>query len=118
MTKKPTAAELKRFEDLLRHALAVLNGDVQNLENDAFGNGTVSVDSRTDGGEGYMQELSLELLRRDEEAVREVIEALERVENGEFGRCESCGKWIRKERLKAVPYARNCITCQTEQERA
>ena len=117
MTKKPTPAELKRFEGSLRQALAVLSGDVQNLEKDAFGSGSAPVRTTPEDGEGYMQELSLELLRHDEETVREVIEALDRVEGGTFGRCETCGKWIRKERLKAVPYARNCIACQTEQEK-
>ena len=48
--------------------------------------------------------------------VVEVMDALERLKAATFGRCEHCEKWIRKERLKAMPYARNCIDCQREHE--
>jgi len=114
--RKPTANDIKQFESALRHMLNILNGDIENLENDALGNGASNSKSTVDEGDAYMQEFSLELLERDESTVREIMEALERIENGEFGRCESCEKWIRKERLRAVPYARNCIDCQRSQE--
>lgn len=35
----------------------------------------------------------------------------------QFGLCERCGKPIPKERLEAIPYARYCVACQTEEER-
>jgi RNA polymerase-binding transcription factor DksA len=61
-------------------------------------------------------ELSLELLERDENTVREIMDALERVKDGTYGKCEVCEKWIRKTRLSAVPHARNCIDCQRAAE--
>lgn len=48
-------------------------------------------------------EYSLELKLRD------VDLALEKIEKGNYGKCEKCGKEIEEERLKAVPEARFCI---------
>ena len=48
--------------------------------------------------------------------VREVLDALQRMQRGEYGRCDSCDEWIAKARLEAVPHARNCIACQREAE--
>ena len=56
-------------------------------------------------------------MRRDQTTLREVDEALERIEGGNFGLCELCGEPIVRERLRAMPHARNCIECQRESER-
>jgi len=42
----------------------------------------------------------------------QIKDALNRVENGEYGECQSCGDVISLKRLKAVPWARYCIECQ------
>lgn len=44
--------------------------------------------------------------------------ALERLEEGRYGTCEECGEEIDEERLKVVPYAACCVTCQKEREGA
>lgn len=41
----------------------------------------------------------------------EVADALIRLDHGRYGMCESCGKRITKERLRALPYARVCMPC-------
>ena len=116
-TKKLTEAEIKNYERHLRQMLAVLSGDIQSLEKDALGEDGPQVRrGPEDGGDGFSQEISLELLQRDENTLREIMSALDRVEEGSFGRCEMCEKWIRKTRLNAVPFARNCIDCQRGQE--
>jgi DnaK suppressor protein len=46
------------------------------------------------------------------ETLREVDEALKRMEEGEFGTCQCCGKPIASIRLKAIPWARFCVACQ------
>jgi DnaK suppressor protein len=42
--------------------------------------------------------------------------ALRKIEKGDFGVCESCHKKITSQRLKAMPWARYCIVCQTQTE--
>lgn len=41
-----------------------------------------------------------------------VRSALERMDAGDYGRCGSCGTPMPFERLEAVPYARDCVSCQ------
>jgi RNA polymerase-binding transcription factor DksA len=42
----------------------------------------------------------------------EIDQALLRAKDGKFGLCESCGKDIERERLEAVPYAKQCVKCR------
>lgn len=44
--------------------------------------------------------------------LKEIDRALERVDRGEYGVCESCGREISPARLKAIPWARYCVNCQ------
>ena len=39
-------------------------------------------------------------------------DALQRIDKGEYGKCSECGKVIEKERLEAVPHARQCLQCK------
>ncbi len=43
-------------------------------------------------------------------------QALERIDKGEYGKCENCGKLISDDRLSAVPHARFCIACKTNDD--
>ncbi|OHB70643.1 MAG: hypothetical protein A2W17_11545 [Planctomycetes bacterium RBG_16_41_13] len=68
------------------------------------------------GTDNYERELMIELIQNGEDGVRNIDDALERIEEGTFGICDACEKKINKERLKAVPYASLCINCQREEE--
>ena len=61
---------------------------------------------------------SLELRTRDRERklIKKVDEALGRIENGEYGYCNSCGVEIGLKRLEARPTATLCIDCKTLEE--
>lgn len=48
--------------------------------------------------------------------VAELEEALERLQAGNYGTCESCGQPIDIERLEALPQARLCINCARAQD--
>jgi RNA polymerase-binding protein DksA len=65
------------------------------------------------GTEEYMHELNATLLENEGFLLAEVQAAIARVDQGAFGRCESCGGDIAEERLEAIPYARLCIDCAT-----
>jgi RNA polymerase-binding protein DksA len=43
--------------------------------------------------------------------------ALERIEAGTYGTCQTCGKPIGDDRLEAIPYATQCIDCRRREER-
>ena len=44
--------------------------------------------------------------------LREVEGALERLRDGTYGTCMDCGMPLSQKRLDALPWARNCVTCQ------
>ncbi len=45
-----------------------------------------------------------------------IDQALRRVRNKTYGKCEECGEQINRERLEAVPHARLCIKCKELEE--
>ncbi len=47
---------------------------------------------------------------------QQIDEALAKLEEGTYGRCADCGAEISEKRLRAVPFARRCVTCQEKQE--
>ncbi|MEU6807932.1 TraR/DksA C4-type zinc finger protein [Streptomyces sp. NPDC046831] len=51
------------------------------------------------------------LLSQAREHLNDLDHALERLERGDYGRCEQCGEPIRKERLEVRPAARTCVPC-------
>lgn len=59
--------------------------------------------------ETYERELDEGLEEDARDQLRQVEKALERIESGEYGRCEICGKEIPVERLEAVPWTTLCI---------
>lgn len=67
-------------------------------------------------------EASEEILKKLDEQSRRQIDAiraaLNRIEAGTYGRCETCGKEINSARLEALPMARRCIRCQERAERS
>jgi len=59
----------------------------------------------------------LRIMDRERKLIKKIDEALERIENGTFGICISCGEEISKERLKVRPVADLCIECKSEEEK-
>lgn len=117
--KKPTPQDLEQYKALLISLRRELAGDISQLESDAFLNDgeRASADNPADiGSDSFAQEFSLELLQRDGQTLDLVEEALQRIQEGAFGRCEICGGWIKKARLEAIPFAKNCIACQRSSE--
>jgi len=119
MPRKPTAAALKTFRTHLLALRREISGTIHHLEEGALGSAPekVAADGASGGGsDSFSQEFSLELLERDEETFERIDAALEKLEAGSFGRCETCEEWIAHARLSAVPYAENCIACQRKLE--
>ncbi len=63
-------------------------------------------------------EQSLELMIRNREShlIREILAALQRLDEDNFGICESCEEAIAEQRLQAKPTTRLCIHCQALEE--
>lgn len=64
------------------------------------------------------REYAMLAIDRDTQMLREVRSALARLADGTFGVCEECDREIPARRLKAVPWARRCVSCQEVTDRA
>lgn len=72
--------------------------------------------SRSDLSNDYAnKDRNTALLSIDRKTLIQVEEALERIENGTYGKCENCGDTIPIERLEFLPYATLCVACQQKQ---
>src|SRR2546430_14736769 len=60
----------------------------------------------------YTREFFFELGNGKNGLLRDVVSALQRIDDGSFGNCERCGEAIGDKRLEALPFARHCIDCQ------
>lgn len=63
------------------------------------------------------RELGLLLNDREREKLRNIDEALLRIEEGEYGICEECGCDIPLGRLKVMPFAHYCVRCKEDIEK-
>jgi len=63
------------------------------------------------------QDLSLWSLEHKQRRLMEIAQALQRLEEGTFGRCEGCRRVIPLERLRALPFTRHCIHCARTAEK-
>jgi len=64
------------------------------------------------------QAMTLMFTDRETLAMRNIEDAISRIDKGLFGICEECGHEIHKERLAGFPSSRLCISCQEEKEKA
>lgn len=63
------------------------------------------------------QNLTIELLENREEVMKDIVDALQRVDEGIYGICEECQQPIPPKRLDYVPYARLCVVCKNQEEK-
>ena len=70
------------------------------------------------GSETFERELELTTLTIVEGELKEIDDALRRLDHGSYDICEECGKPIDEARLEAVPWARYCVVDQARIEQA
>src|SRR5246127_5083909 len=65
----------------------------------------------------YNKEFLFHQSNNDRQLLNMVENALNRIREGSFGECISCGTEINPKRLEAVPWTRHCIECQEKLEK-
>ena len=101
---------LEQREELMHNAEKTLSGDIH-LDPDDFPDEIDTASSEMNlAFQGRLRERERGLLSK-------IDEALEKIEQGVFGECESCGEQIGLKRLEARPVAQLCIDCKGEQEK-
>jgi DnaK suppressor protein len=79
---------------------------VDNFQNDAG-------DFADTATNAYDKELHFDLTEKNKKMLMEIEDALAKIESGKYGKCDKCAKDISLERLKAIPFAKLCIKCQS-----
>jgi RNA polymerase-binding protein DksA len=108
------------FRKLLENERIRLTAEINQLaphdvvrENLGYGNHMAD-----DATEAFEQATGMALLHNVEDLLKEVNDALGRLDRGVYGICESCGATISAGRLEALPYVRLCMDCQQKKEQA
>lgn len=123
---KLTARDLDHFRGLLLQKRAEILGDVTTLHNealdynrsDASGDlSTMPIHMADIGTDNYELEFTLGLIEGERAILREIDEAIERLNNNTFGYCLATGQPIGKARLNAKPWAKYCYEYTLAQER-
>jgi len=123
LTKKELKAvreELRKRKAEILQELININGQslkksLKDASGDLSGYSFHMADMATDL---YDREFSLELAEGERERLYALDEALKRIEDGSYGRCDMCGLRISKQRLKFMPQAKYCIKCQEKEEKS
>ena len=102
---------LIKRRDALRTALA---GDLSLLKELRAQTSSDVVDAALDTAQ---DEISSQLAEVESRELASIENALDRMRQGKYGQCESCGDPIPLARLNALPYATLCIDCQREAEK-
>jgi DnaK suppressor protein len=81
------------------------------------GNKDEGLDTYDLASEERDREISFILSDREHSKIRNIDDALERMQDGSYGVCDACGLEIGEDRLTAMPFTRLCRDCQQDQER-
>jgi DnaK suppressor protein len=113
--------DLQRYKQRLLQLRGRLTGEVERIieavQQDMQAPGTISnlpihpADQATDG-----LDVEVDLLRNEQDILKDVDAALLRIEEGTFGKCERCKRAIDARRLEAIPFTPYCVNCASAVE--
>ena len=114
--------DLQEFKEIILDKIAKSEEDLAILEssykNDAS-NGTDDTShtfkAYDEGADTMAKEANMQLAIRQQKFIRDLKNALNRIENKTYGVCRVTGKLIQKERLKLVPHATLSIEAKRKQ---
>ncbi|MBX3679633.1 MAG: RNA polymerase-binding protein DksA [Rhodocyclaceae bacterium] len=108
--------QLAHFREILETLKQELVGDIERTVHTMQDEATVFADPNDRASQE--SDIALELRNRDRERklIKKIDETLNRINDGEYGYCDSCGVEIGLKRLEARPTATMCIDCKTLEE--
>jgi RNA polymerase-binding protein DksA len=118
------AVDVDRFRDLLHEERGRVRHAIEYLHKE--NPGSIEDETEDQTQDNHMAETATATLDREidytleensEHVLTAIDAALQRIEDGTYGRCVNCGKPIPDERLAAVPWATHCIDCKRLEER-
>jgi DnaK suppressor protein len=93
-----------------------LSGQINALKSESLKRDD-EVNTEEDGTDAFDRQFALNIASSENNSIREIDEALRRLDQGVYGICEHCSCRIERPRLSALPFVRNCVKCQSELEK-
>lgn len=116
-------ADLAEFKEIILKKIQVAEEDLDLLRSSFKNDSNNGTDDTSptfkafeEGSETMSKEANVQLAIRQEKFIRDLKNALIRIENKTYGICRVTGKLIRKERLKLVPHATLSIEAKNMQQ--
>jgi len=114
-----------KFRKLLQDEKAKILKEINNLASENLS--TTQRDSSGDlsgyslhmadvGTDNFQRELALGLVSNEQAILYQIELALQSIDEGTYGKCQDCGQNIAEARLKALPFAKLCISCKEKEE--
>ncbi len=113
-----TAGDTEHFKQTLLEKRKEIVGNVNEMEDEALKKSrldaagdlsSMPIHMADIGTDNYEQEFALGLMDSERKLLKEIDDALQRIEQGTYGICEATNKPITKARLEAQPWARYCV---------
>ncbi|MFZ4395056.1 MAG: TraR/DksA family transcriptional regulator [Kiritimatiellia bacterium] len=108
--------DLEHFRKELIALRDRLTGQVAKMRQDSLTRDD-EVNPEEDGSDAFDRLFTLERAGSDQDIIFTIDESIRAIDEGSYGVCEACSSLIEKPRLYALPFAKNCIRCQSEMER-
>ena len=116
--------EIKSFKQRLQREReqlrAAINTDAHASDNKNFDNMAGAGGGARDPGDDsvamQLSDLAISSMEKQGSRLREIENALKRIDEGSYGECLDCGGDIPRARLEAYPTARRCTQCQSRRE--
>ena len=110
----------KMLEDRRRQIQAEVQGKMRGVrEEGSWGGKLNEVLDAVESAEADIQEdIEFALVQMKSETLNKIIDALVRLEHGDYGFCFDCGEEIAEKRLRALPFAVRCKDCEEARENA
>ena len=115
--KKFKSALLKKREKIMKEINNIAKANLKSQKESSGDLSGYSYHIADMASDSYERELSFNIASGEQEVVYEIDDALKRIDEGGYGKCQSCEKKIPVKRLMALPYAKYCIKCQSKQEK-
>ncbi|WP_271406306.1 TraR/DksA family transcriptional regulator [Tenacibaculum soleae] len=122
VTIRYSDSDLQEFKEIILKKIAHSEEDlklIQSSYKNGADNGTEDTSptfkSFEEGSDTMAKEANMQLAIRQEKFIRDLKNALIRIENKTYGVCRVTGKLIQKERLKLVPHATLSIEAKRKQ---
>jgi RNA polymerase-binding transcription factor DksA len=114
--------DLAEFKEIILKKIAraqedldILNAAYKNDSTNGTDDTSPTFKAFEEGAETMSKEANVQLAIRQEKFIRDLKNALLRIENKTYGVCRATGKLIQKERLKLVPHATLSIEAKKQQ---